>query len=105
LQVTYDLEATPLGMNPGEFIIYSARHSGKSTYFMANSIVGFKKLTESQVDGTTWHTVGCSKEAAAWVKEQPQEFWYEHIDENWYISLNRFDVHEKLYLLLGLKWA
>jgi hypothetical protein len=112
----YDYQKQLLtGFKPGELSIwYGGRQTGKSTIMkiMKNHMYGtmtkpaeFTKHSEAIVDGDTWYNVGCSTQAAAWVRTQSNELWHEHIDEQWYFRLNRFDMHEKLYTMLGLKWS
>ena len=61
---------------------------------------------KAEVDGELWYTVKCNKEAGAWVRSLPKEGnWFEHIDSQWYIYQHMFDVHERVYLQLGLKFA
>lgn len=87
-----------------ELIIYSARRSGKSVFNMAGNMIPFKKFEEGTVDGDIWYTVGCNPIVAEWVRTQPKEMWYEHIDNDWHIPLNKFDMHEKIYTMLGMRW-
>lgn len=112
----YDYQKQLLtGFKPGELSIwYGGNQTGKSTVMkiMKNHMYGtmtkpaeFTKHCEAIVDGVTWYTVGCSKDASTWIRTQPKELWYEHFDKDWYFSLNRFDMHEKLYIMLGLRWA
>ena len=59
------------------------------------------------VDGDTWYTVRCSRDAAMWVREHGVEHkeWYEHIDSKWMVHKNVFDMHEELYTYLKLSWG
>lgn len=65
----------------------------------------FKIQHHCQVDGLTWYTVSCTREVAKWIRSQDREIWYEHINGKWDVIHNTFDIHEKLYTLLALKWA
>ena len=60
---------------------------------------------QSTVDGATWYTVGCSYETSRWLRSQDRELWHEHIEKNWAGYHNIFDVHEKLYTMMALKWS
>ena len=60
---------------------------------------------QAQVDGETWYTVTCIKEVSAWIRNQPKELQYSHIDKAWTEYANKFDIHEKLYTILALKWS
>jgi hypothetical protein len=102
------------GFRPGELTVYSAgRQNGKSfdkiilnQYF--ESMIKSAKFTKFNcaiVDGEQWYTVGCSKEVREWIVTQPKEWFHEHIDETWHFSLSKFDMNEKLYMLLSLKWS
>jgi hypothetical protein len=117
----YDYQKQLLtGFKPGELSIwYGGQYkTGQSTVMkiMKNHMYGtmgkekhFRKHSEAIVDGDTWYTVGCSNEASIWFRkqfaEQEDKMWHEHIDKDWAILLNRFDMHEKLYIMLGLRWS
>ena len=98
------------GFKRGEIsIIMSGRRAGKS---MLNQMYGsmmapakFSILDQAEVDGATWYTVSCVKEVSDWMHEQSKELQYSHIDKNWTIYNNKFDIHEKLYTILALKWS
>ena len=66
----------------------------------------FKIHDESVVDGEIWYTVGCFDDTSEWLRSQDHKLWYEHIvtqmESGYY---NTFDVHEKLYTMLALKWT
>ena len=66
--------------------------------------LNFKIRYHCQVDGLTWYTVSCTREVAKWIRSQDREIWHEHIDGKWNVIHNTFDIHEKLYTLLALKW-
>ena len=108
------LEKINSGVKKGEmFVISSGRQAGKSLYRDTwNAIFNqhmsdtkFKIHSTAKVDGDQWYTVGCSKEVSAWMRTQPESMWYEHIDDQWHTHLNRFDIHEKIYTQLALKWS
>jgi hypothetical protein len=69
----------------------------------------FSVLDSTTVDESTWYTVKCSKRASIWIRETYQErendLWYQHIDSRWMINATQFDVHEKLYTMLSLRWS
>lgn len=67
--------------------------------------LNFKIRHQCQVDGLTWYTVSCTGEVAKWIRSQDREIWHEHIDGKWNVIHNTFDIHEKLYTLLALKWS
>jgi hypothetical protein len=66
-------------------------------------------MNQSRVDGETWYTISCWKEVSAWIREcfgdQENQGWFENIDEQWHINMNVFDVNEKIYTVLRLKWT
>jgi hypothetical protein len=72
-------------------------------------VPNIKVLSKSTVDGEQWYTVRCWREASTWLREtygdQEDKMWFQNIDQNWNISYNIFDVNEKIYTLLTLKWA
>jgi hypothetical protein len=67
----------------------------------------FTVQTTAIVDGDQWYTVSCSKDVLLWIKNSWPEskLWHEHINQNWTIYLNQFDIHEKLYTMLAIRWA
>jgi hypothetical protein len=108
------LEKINSGVKTGEkFVITTGRRTGKSVYqdtwnavFNQHmSDIKFKIYDKALVDGDQWYTVGCIKEVSNWMRTQPKGLWHEHIDEKWTIHLNRFDIHEKIYTQLALKWS
>lgn len=96
-------------------IISSGRQMGKSTYKqyaqqwfdeMDQSAPPFKKIDSATVDGDPWYTVKCRPEVSRWIRSQPANSrWHEHIDTNWYIYRDTFDVCEQVYVELGLKFS
>ena len=98
------------GFKPGEMsIIAAGRQTGKSmlTQMYGSMTVKIRKpkftmRDQAEVDGATWYTVSCTKEIGEWLRTQPKEWHYELVDV-W--SLSQFDIHEKLYTLLALKWS
>lgn len=104
-----DLWATLTGNGTKEMnIIMGGRRIGKSTMAqMWNELQqpSFIKITEAIVDDSNWFTVKCNVEVAKWVRGQPIGMWYEHIDKNWTFHKNTFDMHEKIYTMLQLKYG
>ena len=102
------------GWKPGEMMIISAgRRTGKSmlaqTYneiMQMAQTIPYSNAGKAEVDGELWYTVKCNKEVGEWVRSLPKEGnWYEHIDSQWYLYQSMFDMHERVYLQLGLKFA
>ena len=60
---------------------------------------------ESVVDGKIWYTVGCFDDTSQWLRSQDRELWHEHVEQLWGVYHNTFDIHEKLYTMLALKWS
>jgi hypothetical protein len=60
---------------------------------------------QALVDGRTWYTVYCTHEASQWIRGQSREFWHEHIHKKWDVIHNTFDIDEKLYTMLALRWS
>jgi hypothetical protein len=60
---------------------------------------------QSTVDGATWYTVGCCNDISQWLRSQDQELWHEHIEKMWAGYHNIFDIHEKLYTIIALKFS
>jgi len=71
----------------------------------------FKVLSKSVVDNEQWYTVRCRRETSQWIREtfkdQEDQQWFQNIDEDerWYINLNVFDVNEKIYTVIALRWT
>ena len=61
-------------------------------------------LISAEVDGEPWHTIKCKPEISKWIRTQDSS-WHEHIDANWYLHRNMFDISEELYMLLVLKFG
>ena len=64
----------------------------------------FQILSRAEVDDSVWYTVKCLPEVSAWMRQQPKELQYSHIDSRWVVYRDIFDIHEKLYTILALKW-
>ena len=106
-----ELWAHIAGNNPKDITIISTpRHHGKSNLnkFLNSwqAIFGedmpVHTLTSSTVDGVQWYSIICSYSAAQWIRNE----WAEHKDKFWVETENRvFDIHEKYYVLLGMKYA
>ncbi len=66
-------------------------------------------LDTSLVDGEYWYTVSCLRETSIWIRTehggQENKLWFQNIDEKWHINFNVFDVHEKFYSMLILRWV
>ena len=115
----YDYQLKMLeGFKKGEMtIISAARQTGKSTYHQYaqqwSDIMSNKPAVEiidrAMVDGEQWYTVSCSKQASIWFRETYRDaeskMWHDHIDDKWHLHTNRFDMHEKLFTLLAMKYA
>lgn len=67
----------------------------------------FLPLTSSTVDGETWYTVQCKKEVSDWIRTQSgkDKLWFQNIDDKWMINMNTFDVHNKIYAMICLRWS
>ena len=102
------------GYKPGEMMFISAsRGTGKSqlNQYMAtwDSIFKaqpeFASVANAMVDGEPWHTVQCTVAVSSWVRTMNKKEWYEHIDQHGYINKNIFDMSERLYLMLAMKFS
>ena len=96
------------GIHPGEMMIFSSgRQTGKSYYnsMLIEQTQSYRDITHATVDDHEWYTVKCNKETATWVRQQNKEMWYEHIDSNWTVYKNMFDIHERIYTMLQLKFG
>lgn len=105
------------GFKHGEMMIMSSgRQTGKSQlnhylqpwYSMLETTAPkYKIITQAEVDDRPWYTITCQKDVSMWVRENGIENtdWYEHIDGNWNVHRNMFDVCEELYMLIVLKFG
>lgn len=111
MKAIYDIEVMPItgGFKYGELVVLAAgRQTGKS---MLNQMFrSMIKQPDFQVDrqvqwaGATWYIVNCSLRTADWVRTQDKELWdrcYDHAG----VDPLSFEIHEKLYTLLALKWS
>lgn len=90
-------------------VVMSGRQTGKSLISQYYQYLDFMKhpykcLSESKVDGEIWYTVTGQKPVCEWIRKQDATKWHEHIDSTWHISFNTFDIHERIYTMLGMKF-
>lgn len=103
-KLLFDIETG--GIKPGELMVmYSGRQMGKSVlnqyYGLMSERQTYVKLASAEVDNETWYTIRCNKTVGSWIRQdQNKKFWYEHSSG----LVDIFDVHEKLYTTLILKW-
>jgi hypothetical protein len=95
------------GIHPREMMVISAgRRTGKSIYYRyMQELIPYTLKAFAIVDDVKWFTVQCNKEVAVWLRSQPEKMCYEHIDPNWMLHKNMFDMHEKIYTMLQLKYG
>jgi len=110
----YDIESMSAtsGFKQGELMLFAAgRQTGKSMYdFNLKRLVmmkhpKFRIHNQAQVDGETWYTVGLNKEVCEWLHTQSTELFHEYPGEIWTFSVYEYDIHEKLYTILALRWS
>lgn len=65
----------------------------------------FEIMQTAEVDGETWYTVQVIPRITPWVRTQNPNLWYEHHTSHNYKVLDTFDMHEKLYNMLILRWS
>jgi len=65
----------------------------------------FEIRDTAEVDGETWHTVQVNPRVIPWIKSQDSGLWYDHKTANNYKVAYTFDIHEKLYSMLALKFS
>lgn len=112
-QYQKDLVDKLKGYKPGELVLFTAgRQLGKSyvNQMYMNMVAetaapSFIKDQGTLVDGVPWYVVKCKKEVAAWIRTQDTNLWYEHIDSQWFVYKDRFDVHEKLVTMISIKFG
>ena len=96
------------GFKQGEMAIISAgRRTGKSSYYQSllrgqNNM--FQKVDEAVVDGEEWYTISTTKfEVAHWLRSQPASMIKE-LSTGQHTLGAYFDISEKLYVMLDLKF-
>lgn len=66
-------------------------------------------LTSYTVDDEVWYTVSLLRDASVWLRETYADHedrqWYTHTDDRWQTYFNVFDIHEKVYTMLMLRWS
>lgn len=99
-----DIEAG--GFKNSELMVIMARQTGKST-FLKQLIeeeakkTKFLKVCGAVVDGETWYTIRTSSPIiCTWIRNQDKNLQKETTSN----YPNYFDVHEKLYVMLELKF-
>lgn len=97
------------GFKRKEMAVFAAvQNTGKSVWAdMVNQLTqpNIKLIDSAEVDGKPWYTVQLNLPAQQWLRDQPVDDWYEHIDQRYYINRSVFDVSDKLYTALQLKWS
>lgn len=85
------------GVKKGEMMIFT---SGLPSKFTIHD--------QAQVDGATWYTVSCAKQVSIWMREQSEELQQDNCDAKYDFGTmysNMYDIHEKLYTLMALRWS
>lgn len=100
---------TAQGWRKGQIAVMMAGHrTGKSMFTTMRTAPRIQILDRADVDGAIWYTVQCKPGTVSdWVQEQDPDLWQRtdgSIDRRWYVHFNVFDMHEKLYTMLMLKW-
>lgn len=103
MKTFYDIESG--GFKDSELMVMMGRRTGKSTVFetyMRESMkVKFEKVSQQDVDGEMWYTVRTSNPTVStWIRSQDRKLKVETTVN----YPNYFDIHEKLYLLLVLRF-
>lgn len=70
-----------------------------------NNVTNFKIIDQAIVDNDQWYTVQVHPDIRSWMRLQPTELWHEHLDQRWYKVANTFDIHEKIYSMLAMRWS
>ena len=99
---------TATGWRKGQITtLMAVQGTGKSTFMDVANPPAIRILDSATVDGETWHTVQCKPSTVSgWIQEQDSNMWNWHSNatNKWATHFNVFDVHEKLYTMLMLKW-
>jgi len=65
----------------------------------------FEVQGRAVVDGDWWYTVQVAHIVQPWIWQQPRDLWYDHLSPNHYRVVSTFDIHEKIYTMLALRWS
>jgi len=65
----------------------------------------FEIRDTAEVDGETWHTVQVNPRVGPWIKTQDPDLWYDHKTANNYKVVDTYDMHERLYIMMALKFS
>ena len=65
----------------------------------------FEIHSSAQVDDETWYTVQVTPRVTKWIREQNSSMWYSHKTANNYKVLDTFDIHNKLYTMMAIKFS
>ena len=111
MKAIYDIEAmlpTTGGFKHGELMLFTAgRQTGKSVlnqmYGSMTTSAQFSITAKAEVDGDTWYTVICSQKVSEWLRSQSRELRHEALAHGFHFP--QFDIHEKLYSMMALKWS
>lgn len=92
-------------------MITNSRQMGKTLLdkLYLDMSTNFTILNQTQIDGATWYTVSCTRKVSIWLCEQPKELQKSHNRPEWFVFFKNFDknfdIHEKLYSMMLLKWS
>jgi len=98
-----DLQIVMAGRQTGKSMLNQYAESYRK---MMEELTPYKKISTATVDGAPWYTIKCNSKVSEFIRTQSGQDarWYEHIDPNWYVHKNMFDVNEELYIQVGLKF-
>ena len=99
----FDIESG--GFKNREMVVMMGRRTGKTTALQefTNSHTPFKIVDEAIVDGQQWYTMGTPRsDIASWIRTQHKDLWTEQ-STNWALYAY-FDIHEKLRIMMELKF-
>ena len=65
----------------------------------------FRIIDSAVVDGRMWYTVQTRPPVSEWVRQQPNNQWYSHVGASGYKVIDAFDIEERLYNMLALRWS
>ena len=70
---------------------------------VATAIPNYKIIDQAVVDNEQWYTVRVYKTPImSWLRNSDKKWQWEHSNNG--VNGIRFDMHEKLFTLLALKW-
>ena len=97
INTTYELRPGQMKLNQMLNLMYGRVNT--------RVVPNFRLDTSAVVDGEVWYSVSCTGPVGNWIISTQSTELYQEIIDGGFSATMRFDVHEKLYTLLSLRWS